>query len=93
MRTRTILLPDLSSSHQEAWRPLAVHSSEPLLSHEADILVRACHYSKNGKILTLRMVRQAEHFHACLLVRVVNLSRILHPRVTTFWRRLYGLLP
>lgn len=93
MRTRTILLPDLSSSHQEAWRPLAVHSSDPLLSHEADILVRACHYSKNGKSLTLRMVRQAEHFHACLLVRVVNLSRILHPRVTTFWRRLYGLLP
>ena len=93
MRTRTILLHDLSSSHQEAWRPLAVHSSEPVLSHEADILVRACHYSKNGKSLTLRMVRQAEHFHACLLVRVVNLSRILPPRVTTFWRRLYGLLP
>lgn len=93
MRTRTILLHDLSSSHQEAWPPLAVHSSEPVLSHEADILVRACHYSKNGKSLWLRMVRQAEHFHACLLVRVVNLSRILPPRVTTFWRRLYGLLP
>jgi hypothetical protein len=26
-------------------------------------------------------------------VRVVNLSRILPPRVTTFWRHLYGLLP
>jgi hypothetical protein len=93
MRTRTIVLPDLSSPHQEAWRPLAVRSSEPLLSHEADILVRACHYSKNGKSLAPRMVQQAEHFNACALVRAVNPSRILPTRVCTFWRRLYGLLP
>ena len=93
MRTRPILLSDLSWPHQEARRPEAVRSSEPLLSHEAGILVRACHYSKSGESLAPRIVQRAEHFHACLLVRVVNLSRILHPRVTTFWRRLYGLLP
>jgi hypothetical protein len=93
MRTRTIFLPDLSSPHEEAWWPLAVRSSEPHLSHEADILVRACRSSENGKSVVLRVAQQAEHFHACLPVRVVNLPRTLPPRVTTFWRHLYGLLP
>jgi hypothetical protein len=93
MSTRTIFLPDLSSSDEEAWRPLAVRSSEPHPFHEADLLVRACRSSKNGKSAVLGVAEEAGHFHACLPARVVNLPRILPPPVTTFWRHLYGFLP
>jgi CelD/BcsL family acetyltransferase involved in cellulose biosynthesis len=92
--TRALPLRELSPSDEEAWRDLAARSMEPNPFYEADFLLPASRYLKNGKgvMLLVAEERDAGRFHACLPVHRACLARPLSPPVLTPWRHLYSYL-
>lgn len=92
MRCRVVSVADLTQSDEEAWRDLAARSVEPNPFYEADFVIPSCRHLKNGKKVVLVVAEKAGHFHACLPVRQISLTRFLRPPVVTSWRHLYGYL-